>query len=476
MNFVELKFLAFFAVFTAAFFATRGRARLWVSLGGSYFFYGSWDWRFLGLIFFSSFLDFHVAKRIVAAPNPRARRALLTLSLVCNLSVLFVFKYLQFFIDSTIVLLKAVGLSPNPLTLGLILPVGISFYTFQTVSYVMDVYRKRMESAPSLLHYLVFVAFFPQLVAGPIVRAKTFLPQLSIDHLFEWRRTRMALQMIFWGYFLKVAMADSIAPFVTSCFDWPEVSGSITLALGAFLFSFQLYGDFAGYSLIAIGLGKIYGFDFGKNFAHPFFATSFSDFWSRWHVSLSTWLRDYLFVPLGGFARTQVRVHVALLLTFFLAGLWHGANWNFVIFGMIHGVMLSAQRLMAPLLGAVARAGGKVGGLCLSGLGMLLVFGVTTISFVFFRSQNLEQAMKYLEHLFALDSLSPASIRYKLIAVKSLLLVAIVLVVELLAIRKKSFDYFETRPIQQAVALALCGVGIALLGTFAGKNFIYFQF
>lgn len=478
MNFVELRFLVFFAAFCTLFFPTRGRVRMVVCLVFSYYFYGCWDWRFLGLIALSTVVDYFVARAIEASGDDRRRRWLLMISVVVNLGILFTFKYLQFFLDSAVSLVTAMGFEAHRSTLGIILPVGISFYTFQTLSYTIDVYRKRLPAEPSLLNYAVFVSFFPQLVAGPIVRARLFVPQLREIPGFEWQRARIALQWILWGYFLKTCVADNIAPFVDSCFDWPGANSSISLITGAVLFSFQLYGDFAGYSLIAIGIGRFLGFDFGVNFRQPFFTTNFSDFWARWHISLSTWLRDYLFIPLGGFSRSQVRVHLALITTFFLAGLWHGANWNYVIFGLMHGVFLSAQRLMTPGLELFNQRRKGRGNILWVPLSILFVFSLTTISFVFFRAASFSEAWEYLGGIFSFDTLSPSTIRYKFIVAKAALMVAILVAVELVIVTRKidGVTFLEKHPVWQAVFMAFLGLIIALFGSFSGSSFIYFQF
>lgn len=478
MNFVELRFLIFFGAFCALFFPTRGRTRMAVCLVFSYYFYACWDWRFLGLIGLSTVTDFLVARAIDRAGAPGKRRWLLIVSLVVNLGILVAFKYLQFFLDSAVALLALLGFEAHRSTLGIILPVGISFYTFQTLSYTIDVYRKRLPAEPSLLNYAVFVSFFPQLVAGPIVRAKLFVPQLREIPGFEWRRARVALQWILWGYFLKTCVADNAAPFVDSCFAWPGANTSISLATGAVLFSFQLYGDFAGYSLIAIGIGRFLGFDFGVNFRQPFFSTNFSDFWARWHITLSTWLRDYLFVPLGGFSRSQVRVHAALIATFFLAGLWHGANWNYVVFGLMHGVFLSAQRLATPGLERFARFRGRRGNLVWTPVSILFVFALTTVSFVFFRAASFPEAWEYLKGVASLDDLSPATIRYKFLVAKAVLMVAILVAVEWILVSRRidGVAFLEARPGWQAVSMAFLGLVIALFGSFTGNRFIYFQF
>ncbi|MGE0323043.1 MAG: MBOAT family protein [Polyangiaceae bacterium] len=336
MLFNSLAFLAFFAAFLLPFFFTRGKARLVVCLVASYVFYGWWDWRFTGLLAFSTIVDFQVGKYLHATTDQAKRRRWLLVSLVVNLGLLGVFKYLNFFIDSAVEVSTALGLHASKKHLSLILPVGISFYTFQTLSYTLDIYRKQLEPEPSFVRFAAYVAFFPQLVAGPIVRAAEFLPQLRKDPRFDANRFESGMSLIAWGFVKKVVVADSLASVVDHRFRVPEAHDALSLGLGVFCYAFQIYADFSGYSDIAIGTARLLGYDFPENFRRPYFSTSFREFWRRWHITLSTWLRDYLYIPLGGNRTPGYRTYRNLMLTMLLGGLWHGANWTFVVWGGLH--------------------------------------------------------------------------------------------------------------------------------------------
>lgn len=320
MLFNSLIFWAFIPVFFAAYFASREAGRLWVCLIGSYIFYGWWDWRFLGLIGFLTMSNYWYGLKIAEHGDHAGRKHYVTASVITSLGVLGFFKYFNFFTDSLSTAFAGVGLNYNPGTMDIILPVGISFYTFQTMSYTIDLYRKHVAVEHSLLKFAVFVSFFPQLVAGPIVRASEFLPQLQKDRPFNWDRMISGLCLVAWGFVLKSAMADSLAPVVDNRFATPEAMSSISLVVGVVFYAFQIYGDFAGYSLIAIGFARMLGFDFRRNFNKPYFATSFSNFWQRWHISLSSWLRDYLYIPLGGNRNGARRTYINLMLTMLLGG------------------------------------------------------------------------------------------------------------------------------------------------------------
>ena len=278
----------------------KGKARLLLCLTGSYFFYGWWDWRFLGLIVISTLVDYTVGLFLERTREQKSRTQLLVLSMVVNLGFLAFFKYFNFFIESFAEMLVSTGLNPSISTLNIVLPVGISFYTFQSMSYTIDVYYRKIQVEPNFIRFATFISFFPQLVAGPIVRASDFLPQFQTDKKFEWDRFNAGVSQVLWGFFKKVAVADSLAPFVDQCFADPGAYSSIHLTIGVIFYSFQIYCDFSGYSDIAIGLARILGFDFPRNFRTPYFSKNFSEFWTRWHISLSSWLRDYLYIPLGG--------------------------------------------------------------------------------------------------------------------------------------------------------------------------------
>jgi D-alanyl-lipoteichoic acid acyltransferase DltB (MBOAT superfamily) len=345
MLFHSNEFLLFLGAFLLFYWRVRGNlhARNVLVVAASYLFYGWWDWRFLGLLLFSSGVDFWVGLAMARSPDGPPRRRWLKLSLATNLGVLGFFKYFNFFLESFHGVLRAAGVEHPSWTWNIILPVGISFYTFQTLSYTLDVYYRRIEPTRDLIAFLAFVSFFPQLVAGPIERASHLLPQFQTPRLITPDDLKEGVWLILWGLFKKVVVADNLARHAELAFDHSIVSGPVVL-LGTLAFAGQIYGDFSGYSDIARGLGRVLGFDLRLNFNLPYVASNVREFWRRWHISLSTWLRDYLYVPLGGNRRGESRTRINLLLTMILGGLWHGASWNFAFWGAWHGVALVIHR------------------------------------------------------------------------------------------------------------------------------------
>ena len=337
-------FLQFFAAFLLLYYVVRNHlaARNLLIVLASYVFYGAWDYRFLILLAFSSLLDFYVGLGLDRARG-QTRKRLLVLSICVNLIILGFFKYYNFFIDSFANFSGAIGLQPNLPTLKIILPVGISFYTFQSMSYAIDVYRRELPATRNLVHFLAYVSFFPQLVAGPIERARHLLPQFAATRTITLSQVREGIWLCLWGMFKKVVIADNLAPLVEMVYGQDSPAGPMVI-LATIAFALQIYGDFSGYSDIARGTALILGFDIMLNFNLPYTACSMREFWQRWHISLSTWLRDYLYIPLGGNRRGTIRTRINLLITMLLGGLWHGARWNFVLWGAWHGLALIASR------------------------------------------------------------------------------------------------------------------------------------
>ncbi len=349
MIFTELRFPLFFLVVFGihwALRAERGR-KLWL-LAASYFFYAAWDWRFLSLILISTLVDYTVGRALDPARGPaptgRARRRWLLASLVVNLGLLGVFKYCDFFLSSAAELLTWFGVERSEGSLSLVLPVGISFYTFQTMSYTLDVYAGRMRARRSLLDMALFVAFFPQLVAGPIVRAATFLPQLDRRRRFAEVPVRAALVLFLVGCVKKACVSDNLAPVVDAYFAAPELYDAASAWLAVLFYAVQIYCDFSGYSDMAIACAALLGYRLCLNFNFPYFATSITTFWRRWHISLSSWLRDYLYIPLGGNRHGRRKARRNLMWTMLLGGLWHGAAWRFIVWGALHGLALAWER------------------------------------------------------------------------------------------------------------------------------------
>ena len=380
--FNSFAFAVFFVCVFSAYWVVRRRenTRVLLLLGSSYFFYGWWSWKFLGLIVFSTVLDYFVGLRLARTTSPRGRRFLITLSLTGNLGVLAFFKYFGFFTKEAVRMLGWLGLDAHPVTLEILLPVGISFYTFQTLSYTLDIYRGSLEPERNPLRFALFVAFFPQLVAGPIVRASHFLPQIPKRPVLTRAAFDAGLALIFWGLFKKVVIADYLGrELVDPFWDNPAMYGGLSSLVGVWGYALQIYGDFSGYSDIAIGAAMLLGFDLGLNFDTPYRALSFRDFWRRWHISLSTWLRDYLYIPLGGNRGGPHRVYANLMITMLLGGLWHGASWMFVLWGAFHGALLAIDRMLdlqhpTSFLGKLGRR--------------VLVFHLVCVGWIFFRSQT----------------------------------------------------------------------------------------
>ena len=361
-------------------------------LAASYYFYAYWDWRFLGLIMLSTGVDYVVGKQLGRTDDPGRRKGLLLISVVVNLGLLGFFKYYNFFIDSLRPIIEGLGM--NAVTLDILLPVGISFYTFQTLSYTIDVYRRELEPQQSLTDFALFVAFFPQLVAGPIVRAAHFLPQLARYSPLTRANFYMGLQIFVYGMFKKVFIADRLAMFSDHVFANAGAYDCATTWLAAAAFLTQVYFDFSGYSDMAIGAARVLGYDLGVNFDFPFFSTSINEFWRRWHISLSTWVRDYIYFPLGGSRKGRLRAYLNSFVTMTLMGLWHGATWNCVIWGGLHG--------LGTVANSVWSRSGRGRGNSLPGrvFSWTLTIGFIVVVTVLLRSPDMDTALAMLRQMF----------------------------------------------------------------------------
>ncbi len=470
MVFNSIPFLLFIALFLPLYFLVQGRVRLWLCLAASYFFYGWWDWRFLGLIIISTSVDFLIGKMLDKTESQKKRKNLLLISIVVNLGFLACFKYFNFFIDTFARLISWIGFSPPLQTLEIILPVGISFYTFQSMSYTIDIYFRRIVPEKDLLRFATYIAFFPQLVAGPIVRARTFLPQFDKQRPFDWDRFNSGLGQVLWGFFKKVAIADSLALFVDQCFAAPNNFGGLHLLFGVIFYSFQIYCDFSGYSDIAIGLARIMGFDFPANFKTPYFSKSFSEFWRRWHITLSSWLRDYLYIPLGGNRQGTLNTYRNLMLTMLLGGLWHGANWTFVFWGFLHGLYLVVERLLRPYFQSVTHKN------YLIFPQILFVYLLTNVAWVFFRSPDFYTATQILEKIISLEDFNLAQVTNKFMVLKGVVLIGMLLLIELADFKLRFNRLIVQQPVFRLASFAILLWLIAFLGTFGAESFIYFQF
>lgn len=367
----------------------------------SYIFYGWWDWRFLSLIIFSTFVDFTIGSLLRKEKNAKRRKIYVWTSVLVNLGFLGFFKYYNFFIDSFINSFSFFGKEIGLNSLNIILPVGISFYTFQTLSYTLDVYKKKLDPIRDVIAFSAFVSFFPQLVAGPIERASNLLPQILNKRQFNHLQISEGLRLMIWGLFKKVVIADSLAPIVDDIFSNQDVYPSSTLFLGAILFGFQIYGDFSGYSDIAIGTAKLFGVELMSNFKFPYFSKSISEFWRRWHISLSTWFRDYLYIPLGGSKVAKVKVVRNIFIIFIVSGFWHGANWTFIVWGMYHAVLflpIYFSGNKTKHIGASDSVSHKKNYI-IKIARVFFTFLMVTLGWVFFRSSSLKIAFDYLNEM-----------------------------------------------------------------------------
>ena len=480
MLFNSFEFLVFFPIVFLLYwfvFQKNLKAQNAFILVVSYVFYGWWDWRFLGLIAFSSVVDYICGIQIGQSSDSIRRKTFLTISLAVNLGLLGFFKYFNFFIDSTIQLMNSVGVQANPYSLQLILPVGISFYTFQTMSYTIDIYRKQLEPTKDPVAFFAYVSFFPQLVAGPIERASNLLPQFFRKRFFEESLAMDGLRQILWGLFMKVVIADNCAVFVNQAFNNPESQPASNLLIGAVFFSFQIYGDFGGYSNIAIGTGKLLGFNLMQNFAFPYFSRDIAEFWRRWHISLSTWFRDYVYIPLGDSKGTKFLSIRNIFIIFLVSGFWHGANWTFVIWGGIHAALFIPLYLFGKNrvhIGIVAQ--NKILPSFYELGQMLITFSLVTLAWVFFRSSGISEAMGYLNHLFSASIFSKPQMD-----VRVYLFMAIVMFFMAIEWRGRGEQFAIQKMGFQSPAFYRYGLYytlVMMVFLFARKEqaFIYFQF
>lgn len=395
MLFNSLEFLIFLPIVFLLYwyvFSKNLKSRNLFILFVSYIFYGWWDWKFLGLIFISSLADFYIGQKLFESENISRKRYYLISSIAINLGILGFFKYFNFFIDNFKILLENFGYSQDINTLNIILPVGISFYTFQTLSYTIDIYRNHLKPTNDPIQFFAFVSFFPQLVAGPIERAQNLLPQFYDIKKFDYSLGVDGLRQILWGFFKKVVIADNCATGVSYIFDNHEILPGSTLIIGSVLFAFQIYGDFSGYSDIAIGTAKLFGFNLMQNFAFPYFSTSINEYWKRWHISLSSWFRDYVYIPLGGSRVSKFRHLLNLIITFSISGLWHGANWTFLAWGFLNGLLY----LPSIYIKKINTYKFKV----LIVPKILFTFSMTCLLWVFFRSNDIDSAFGYIRGIF----------------------------------------------------------------------------
>lgn len=404
MTFNSAVFFAFLAVFSTVYFALRSwrMKKVWLLVGGLVF-YGWFNPKYLGLVFLTTSIDYACVRWMSSREDARGRKAALLTSVASNLGVLALFKYFDFFAANTVAVLRALGLGVHAPTLKLILPIGISFYCFEAISYAVDVYRRKTAPARSYLDLILFITFFPHLVAGPIVRAHDFLPQLESPRKPTAQGLVTAMQWIVVGYFLKVGIADNLSSSVDRVFNAPGTASTTDAWLGTLYFSAQIFGDFAGYTSIARGIALIMGFELTPNFDFPYLARGLRDFWRRWHISLSSWLRDYLYISLGGSRGSRLATYRNLMITMLLGGLWHGAAWTFVIWGALHGLYQVVEHAVRARWPASSRDGDRPPLLLELGQ-MALTFLLVMIAWVFFRAASVADAVTILRAMFWVPS------------------------------------------------------------------------
>lgn len=407
MQFNSIDFAVFLSVvFLLYWFVTNKSLRLQnlLLLVSSYVFYGWWDYRFLFLLAFSTLLDYITGLKIHAAKRKVDRRTWLWISIVINVGFLALFKYYNFFIGSFADMLSQFGFRTNFWSLNVILPVGISFYTFHGLSYIFDIYNDKIKPEKNIVSYAVFVSFFPLLVAGPIERATHLLPQIIRPRQFDYSKAVDGLRQILWGLCKKVVIADTCAGIVNTIFDDPSHYSGSTLVVGAIFFAIQIYGDFSGYSDIAIGTAKLLGIDLLRNFNFPYFSRSIAEFWRRWHISLTTWFRDYLYIPLGGSRGSRSKTVRNVFIIFLVSGLWHGANWTFIAWGLLHAIFFLPLLLLKrnrAYLDTVAQ--GRYLPSVRELLSMIVTFGLVCFAWIFFRAESISHALQYIKGIFSLS-------------------------------------------------------------------------
>jgi len=470
--FNSLTFAAFFSLTYGLYILLRFRAQNVLLLIASYVFYGFWDWRFLTLILGSTVVDYFCGLAIHRSDRQTIRRRYLLVSMCTNLGLLGFFKYFGFFSSGLQDLAAQFGWNVGSFTLDVVLPVGISFYTFQTMSYTIDIYRRAMTPTRDLLNFALFVAFFPQLVAGPIERATNLLKQIEAPRRITELDFSRGCWLIFFGLFKKVFIADNLAPMVDRAFS-PGAEGSgAELLVAIYAFAFQIYGDFSGYSDIARGISRLMGFDLMLNFRMPYFSRNVQEFWHRWHISLSTWLRDYLYISLGGSRRGRVRVYANLMITMGLGGLWHGAAWTFLIWGVYQGLLLVAYRLLSPTIARLRRIAGSNRIWTL--LSVVFTFHLVCIGWLVFWAESPSQILDYLGRIiFEFGSPSSASADF----VRLLFYVAPLLAIQIA--KERSGDMYAPTRLgwqNQGLLFLVMTILLATAGASGGRPFIYFQF
>ncbi len=435
----------------------------------SYIFYGWWDWRFLILIFLSTLVDFYVGNKIFQYKNISKRKFLLLISILFNLSLLGIFKYFNFFIESFNIALNFLGHDNRHSTLNIILPVGISFYTFQTMSYTIDIYRRKIVPTNDFLSFAAFVSFFPQLVAGPIERASNLLPQILSKRKFNYIQSVQGLRLALWGLFKKVVIADSLSFYVNIVFANVNTSSGVDLFFGLVFFAFQIYCDFSGYSDIAIGISKLLGFELKSNFKFPYFSENISEFWRRWHISLSSWFRDYVYIPLGGSKEGRFKNFRNILIIFSVSGFWHGANWTFIMWGILHFIIYLLHNFLIYISkNFKIKIENIIYEKIIKIFKIISTFFLTSLAWVFFRSESVRDSFIYIKNILFNES-------YKFTISNGLIYIIIIILLDILWKDNEREPYnIENKIIRYVFYI----VSILLIVNHfsSDQQFIYFQF
>ena len=476
MLFSELNFWAFFAIVGGLYVILPHKAQNRMLLVASYVFYAAWDWRFLSLIMLSTVVDYILGLRMAKETVEQRRKLFLYISLALNLGMLGIFKYLGFFVESFEALRASVGFATDPLVLSIVLPVGISFYTFQTLSYTFDIYRRDLEPAEDFFDFALFVAFFPQLVAGPIERAKHLLPHIALPRVLAWTDFERGGGLCLRGLRKKIVIADGIAPSVDAIYASPDPS-RLDIIFATWLFAIQIYCDFSGYTDIARGVAKMLGFGLMRNFAQPYFASDPQEFWRRWHISLSTWLRDYLYISLGGNRGGSFKTYRNLIATMVLGGLWHGAAWNFVLWGSFQGGLLAVHRAIAGRQKAGAEGVARgLKGMAVRVLSIAAFFQVVCYGWLLFRATSFDQIANFTGRIIGTVS-APAVVSVPTPPLAAFLCLGLLFVWDLMTEKSNEVHFYERWPTPVRTAMYASMFYLLAFGsTTATSTFIYFQF
>lgn len=469
MLFNSISFLLFFPILCIIYYlipSKQIRIRNILLLVASYYFYMNWKAEFALLLLFSTLVTYFCSLGIARNGNKKTKKGLLILSIIFNIGILFLFKYFNFFAESIENVLLWSGLKIDIPEFSLLLPVGISFYTFKALGYTIDVYRGNVEAEKDIITYALFVSFFPQLAAGPIDRANNLLPQLKMSHHFDYDRVLGGAKIMIWGYFLKLVLADRCGIYVDAIFNNVDYHNGGSFLIASLLFTIQIYGDFSGYSLIAIGVAKVIGYDLVENFRRPYFAASVGEFWHRWHISLSTWFRDYVYIPLGGNRVSKARCYFNLFITFLVSGIWHGANWTFFVWGALHGVLLCIEKAIGISKRKFSGFNKLVHCLC--------TFILVNFAWVFFRADSLSDAVTVITGIFTNWGAPKAEYAHWL----AILIALIVLVAketrEEFVLKSRFIERHRIMADHAYIILMVCY--IMLFGILGSDQFIYFQF